>query len=371
MADALRQDVFSLPAQPLLVPGCRVLRKRPPDTPDHWLEALFVLPENESLQSYRIPENAIVVRSQILYDGIDDGDIGLINGRGSIRIILSQQANHNTVLVTERCDNRCLFCSQPPKTANDDELLMQAAAAIISFASEEVIGVSGGEPLLYGPAFLNFLDVVQEHAPATALHVLSNGRAFADRDFAAAVAQRSHNSVVFGIPLYGALARVHDELVGSPGAFGETVAGLINAGNLGISVELRVIPTQQNLQELVPIIELALRCFSGLQQVSIMNLEPTGWARPNWNRLYCDPNLYADQLVEIVHRAGLAGLPVYLFNYPLCHLPKALHPWAVRSISDWKNYYPEQCEGCTLRPDCGGFFSSSQGQFHQSPRIIQ
>lgn len=371
MREVMRQDVFSVPADAPRAPGCRVLRKVPPTTPDRWLDTLLVLPEGPVAEPQGAESWYEAIRSQALYDTIADGDIGLLNGRGSIRVILARRANHNTVLVTERCDNRCLFCSQPPKTANDDELLMQAASAIISFASDDTIGVSGGEPLLYGPAFLRFLDIVQEYAPATALHVLSNGRAFADRSFAEAVAQRCRRSVVFGIPLYAAQAPVHDALVGASGAFTETLRGLVNAGNLGIPIELRVIPTQQNLEELVPLMELVLRCLSGLQQVSIMNLEPTGWARANWAHLYCAPERYTAQLTSMVQAAEGAGLPVSLFNYPLCHLPESLHAWAVPSISDWKNIYPEQCSGCTLRDRCGGFFSSSQGQFHQPPRIIQ
>ncbi|EPD8228418.1 His-Xaa-Ser system radical SAM maturase HxsC, partial [Escherichia coli] len=43
---------------------------------------------------------------------------------------------------------------------------------------------------------------------------------------------------------------------------------------------------------------------------------------------------------------------------------------AVQSISDWKNYYPKECDGCTQKPSCAGYFSSSKGRFHQSPRPI-
>lgn len=55
------------------------------------------------------------VISTELFESIEDGDIGIINNGYMIRVILSRKANHNTVLVTERCNNLCLFCSQPPK----------------------------------------------------------------------------------------------------------------------------------------------------------------------------------------------------------------------------------------------------------------
>lgn len=80
------------------------------------------------------------VISTELYESIEDGDIGIINNGNMIRVILSRRANHNTVLVTERCNNLCLFCSQPPKKSNDDWLLTQSALAIASFGLMELLG---------------------------------------------------------------------------------------------------------------------------------------------------------------------------------------------------------------------------------------
>lgn len=134
------------------------------------------------------------VISTELFESIEDGDIGIINNGNMIRVILSRKANHNTVLVTERCNNLCLFCSQPPKKINDDWLLTQSALAIASFGLNGVVGVSGGEPLLYGDDFLHFIDFIIENSPDTALHVLTNGRKFADINFTQELAKRSKRS---------------------------------------------------------------------------------------------------------------------------------------------------------------------------------
>ncbi|HGD9217690.1 TPA: hypothetical protein ACI7JD_004760, partial [Escherichia coli] len=53
-----------------------------------------------------------------------------------------------------------------------------------------------------------------------------------------------------------------------------------------------------------------------------------------------------------------------------CYLPERARELAVQSISDWKNYYPKECDECTQKPSCAGYFSSSKGRFHQSPRPI-
>lgn len=306
----------------------------------------------------------------VLYDSIENGDIVSVNNK-KMRIILSGKANHNTLLVTERCNNLCLFCSQPPKKDNDDWLLNVASKAIIAFKSKKLIGISGGEPLLYGNQFIEFLQHIKEYSPDTPLHILTNGRAFSDFDFTKKIAAVLDGmSVSFGIPLYSVSAERHDEITGSPGSFRETVSGMINAGNFGINIELRFIPVSLNLRDLNAVTEMAGRVFSNINQISVMNLEAQGWARKNWKKLYQEPERYKDDLSAAVQTAERCQLPIVLFNYPLCHIPETLWPYSVQSISDWKNYYPPACSGCRKMDECGGYFSSSYGKYHQLPRAF-
>ncbi|MBF4232885.1 His-Xaa-Ser system radical SAM maturase HxsC, partial [Vibrio anguillarum] len=95
------------------------------------------------------PFSGIIINT-LLHNSIDDGDIVTINQFGQLRVILSKRANHNTLLVTERCNNLCLFCSQPPREENDNWLLSYGALALAAFEFDGEIGISGGEPLLYG-----------------------------------------------------------------------------------------------------------------------------------------------------------------------------------------------------------------------------
>ena len=50
------------------------------------------------------------------------------------------------------------------------------------------------------------------------------------------------------------------------------------------------------------------------------------------------------------------------FNYPLCYLPERARELAVQSISDWKITIKE-CDECTQKPSCAGYFSSSKAVF--------
>jgi hypothetical protein len=44
-----------------------------------------------------------------------------------------------------------------------------------------------------------------------------------------------------------------------------------------------------------------------------------------------------------------ARMRVSVYNLPLCVVPDSVRPFAVRSISDWKNAYPAVCAPCGER----------------------
>jgi hypothetical protein len=44
--------------------------------------------------------------------------------------------------------------------------------------------------------------------------------------------------------------------------------------------------------------------------------------------------------------------------------------FSVQSISDWKNAYLEECEGCSARRDCAGFFSTGRPKFSRGIAAI-
>ena len=91
-----------------------------------------------------------------------------------------------------------------------------------------------------------------------------------------------------------------------------------------------------------------------------MGLEVTGYAVGNLSDIAPD---FAHVTQEL-HKAEvlLRRLPmeVNLFNLPLCLLPTSLHRYSVNSISDWKNFYPQECDACDFKQSCAGFFSTSE-----------
>src|SRR5581483_2518727 len=73
------------------------------------------------------------------------GDIVRIDGvRRSIAALFRQASASNSFLVTERCDNYCVMCSQPPKT-QDDFWIVDELKEVISLMSPDTreIGFTG------------------------------------------------------------------------------------------------------------------------------------------------------------------------------------------------------------------------------------
>lgn len=300
---------------------------------------------------------------------LEDGDIVSISARESrIRVLYRRQSPHNSFLVTERCDNYCLMCSQPPKDVNDDWVIQEILDAIplIDPLTKE-LGFTGGEPTLLGEKFLEVLRSCRDNLPSTAIHVLSNGRRFSDNRFAAAWADVDHHDLMVGIPIYSAISNIHDFVVQADGAYDQTIRGVLNLKRQNQKVEIRVVLHAHTAHGLVHLANFIVRNLLFVDHVALMGLEIMGFTRANLNQLWIDPTDYQAQLVEATQILDDAGLRVSIYNHQLCLLDPRIWRFAVKSISDWKNEYLSECAKCSVRERCGGFFSSAK--FKRSGKI--
>src|SRR3546814_13587756 len=85
------------------------------------------------------------------------------------------------------------MCSQPPKKIDYSLLLKEAFDLLAMLPIEtEILGVSGGEPTLYGDQFLELMRQTKALLPRTHIDILTNGRAFKDVNFAYTFSQIQH-----------------------------------------------------------------------------------------------------------------------------------------------------------------------------------
>ncbi len=298
------------------------------------------------------------------FNYLADGDVlRLWTKNNHVRVLYRHKSFHNHFLLTERCNHYCLMCSQPPKNIDDSWIVDDVLAAIpLIDPTAREIGFTGGEPTLLEDDFFRILRAMKSYLPHTAVHILSNGRAFAAPEFAKRYADVRHFDMMVGIPIYSDVSTIHDYVVQSDGAFDETIRGILNLKRYGQKVEIRVVVHRQTYARLPQLAEFLARNLTFVDHIALMGLEITGFTRANLDELWIDPVDYQEELYRAVSLLAEARMNVSIYNHQLCTLDNRLWRFARKSISDWKNEYMPECEGCLKKGDCGGFFASAKNR---------
>ena len=322
--------------------------------------------EIQAITRIRIGERLVAVHPDEVYVPAElgflrEGDMVRLNPfSGEARVLYRKQSRHNFLFFTERCNSRCLMCSQPPREVDDDYLVGDILRMIPWMAKETPeLGITGGEPTLLHGKLLEVIESIKRHLPATSLHMLSNGRLLSYLRYAERIAGVGHPDFMIGIPLYADTAGLHDFVVQAKGAFEQTIHGILNLGRVGVRVELRMVIHRETYARLPQFARFVARNLPFVTQVVLMGLEIMGYTRSNLDALWIDPVDYQDELEEAVNILDGAGINVFIFNHQLCLLRPALHRFSRKSISDWKNTYMPECGSCLLKDECGGFFASA------------
>jgi len=290
---------------------------------------------------------------------LDDGDVVAVDPNGFARALYRRTSKHNFILVTEQCNSLCRMCSQPPRAIDDSDRLAEhfRLVDLIDPATGE-LGITGGEPTLFRDGFLDLIARCRDRLPSTALHVLTNGRLFFYRRFAEKLGRIGHPDLVLGIPLYSDIDVRHDYIVQAPGAFEETVIGLQNLDRHDVRVEIRIVLHALSIPRLPQLAAFITRNLPFACHVALMGLEMFGLVHKHLDELWIDPADYQPELCAASEILCDAGMNVSIYNHQLCVLDPSLWPLARKSISDWKNVYLPECDGCAVMSECGGFFQS-------------
>ncbi|MGX9432602.1 radical SAM protein [Bradyrhizobium sp. LeoA1S1] len=164
-----------------------------------------------------------------------DGDIiGIRHASKRFRTLFRRNSKHNSFLVTERCNNYCLMCSQPPKDVDDGWILdeIRESVPLVDPATRSLT-FTGGEPLTDWRGFIIVLANCRDLLPRTALQVLTNGRAFSHSEIVDEWSSVRHPNLIAAIPVYSAVDHVHDHVVQAKGAFDETILGILKIERSG------------------------------------------------------------------------------------------------------------------------------------------
>ena len=270
-----------------------------------------------------------------------------------LRRFFRPSANTNSILLTEKCDQRCIMCSQPPKNLRHDhfELYKEAMTLVPDNAR---INITGGEPTLHKLGLFDFLYSVLTIRPDVSFHILTNGQHFEEKD-RKALSDISEN-VVWGIPLYSSIDETHDKIVVKKNAFQKLMNNFNHLISSSSRIELRTVLLKQNLDDLPLLSDFISTHLNWIEIWAIMQLENIGYARMNWGEIFCDTSINFLKVGRAIEIAKARNLNVGLYNFPLCTVPKQYSKFTHPSISDWKRKYLDFCEKCKKKNNCSGFF---------------
>lgn len=290
----------------------------------------------------------------VLPDEIN-GDVLFVNPKkGVADRLVRRQSQHNTFLITERCDQLCVMCSQPPKQHHVDMFPYFEAAALLA-PSGAMIGISGGEPTLFKGQLFNFLRKVMSARQDLQFHILTNAQHFTSEDFIE-LKDLDMSRIMWGVPLYSEQASIHDDIVRKAHAHEFLLKNLALMARAGCRIELRTVLMQPNAGSIVNLAHFVVSMLPFIDVWAIMQMENIGYGRMNWNTLFFDSSNSFEELGAALDIVRSRGLEVKLYNFPLCTVPEAYRELAPATISDWKKTYIEECNGCAVKEHCGGFF---------------
>ena len=252
-----------------------------------------------------------------------DGDVLLcIPDRSTVQRLFRRASNSNTLLLTERCDQLCVMCSQPPKNTDDTWRFPLYEQALMLTDSNTVVGVSGGEPTLYKDALFGMIHRLSTYRPDLSYHILTNGQHFVVDD--RPILNRLHGctSIVWGIPLYSHQEETHDEIVGKKGAFRRVLDNLFLLASTNARIELRTVITALNLFDLPGLASFIAKNIPFIVDWALMGMEPIGYARANWKRLFFDHSVFPQPIINALEISALHDIPCHLYNIPRCTIPE-------------------------------------------------
>jgi len=308
---------------------------------------------------------ACAVDDQDLYK-FHEGDVVLITNKGEIIFLYEINSLHNAIFATERCNHRCIMCPQPPVESETDKTPFNLKLISLMDKNTREIGITGGEPTLIGDELFDLIRQIQKYQPKAAISLLTNGVKFADKSYAMKLAICKHHDLQIDIPIFSDIADEHNRIVGAK-TFYKTVQGLYNLALFNQRIGLRVVVHKQTYKRLPQLADYIYHNFPFVSQVAFMQMETTGNASKNLDELWIDPYDYNEELKKAVLLLSNRGIRTFIFNAQLCVLPPEMWEFAIQSISDWKDEYLPECDGCKLRERCGGLFASNQE--HHSAHI--
>lgn len=275
------------------------------------------------------------------------------------------------VRLTNLCNNKCVFCLD--SAVHDGTYVdPQGVRALIAQGREggaTRLILSGGEPTIH-PEFVDFV-ALGHRLGYRRVQTVTNGRMFAYPEFLRRAVNAGLQEITFSV--HGHNAKVHDALVGVPGAYVQIIAGIRNALADGrVVVNVDVCLNRANVPHLRELLDGLVAL--GVREIDLLHIIPFGDAY-RWGKdtLFYDIDEAWEPLRYALELSLRPDLHIWFNRFP----PPFLEGWEhliqdphklldeVRGRLDEYEWWirrrwpllcrkPDRCEKCYLQPLCDG-----------------
>lgn len=273
--------------------------------------------------------------------------------------------------IWNKCNNECLMCTNTDSMRDADVFQL---STIKNYLEEKIkkaggnpqtIHITGGEPTI-APHFFKVLRYIRKNHPRIKVKVLSNGRRFVYDEFTEKCLQFP---IDFIIPIHGSNPELHDNVTRVSGSFSQTFRGLkkIIRKRKVQDIEIRIIATQLNFQDIPNILKLIKQEFEQVEKIAIIFLELEGQGEKNID----DVKINYEELKPILQKAKEYFEffdDLRLYHFPLCMLEKQFWPYAWRTLPDNEVVFLDECKSCKVKKYCLGVHKSYLEQ-NKKPEI--
>jgi pyruvate-formate lyase-activating enzyme len=204
------------------------------------------------------------------------GGDGGAPGDAAAKVQAHEEAAHekrNWVRLSYDCNNHCTFCldsnAHDGTMRNNLDIKVQIIEGRKKGAARLIL--SGGEPTMH-PNFLDFVKL-GKRAGYPKVQTVTNGRMFNYPAFLQTAAENGLDEITFS--LHGHTAKLHDALVGTPGAYVEETAGLKAAlASRRFIVNIDIVINKMNIRHLPEMLETFIGW--GVQEFDLLHIIPFG-----------------------------------------------------------------------------------------------
>lgn len=279
-----------------------------------------------------------------------------------IHVLYRDDSDDNFIQVTNQCNSNCIMCPDSDFVRNTDKSYdLLRLERIINCIPDDTknVCITGGEPGILKYDLIKILKKCKECLLNTNFLLLSNGRVFSDFKFTEEFSKVLPYNFKIAIPLYANNATLHDLITRADGSFYETISGIKNLLSQKVRIEIRIVVLKMNYLELEKISQYIAKEIKNVEIVNFMALEMSGNAYTNRDNVWIDFSKATSKLYPAIITLIKSGINTGIYNFPLCKVDKRLFSLCRKSISDYKIRFKDECQNCTIKEFCGGYFGST------------